>query len=246
MEGLKTFQLPERDWFTELAAGVRFESVASGREGAIVVKVEEEGVPLVRSTTPYAGPHQVFCPAHTELLAAIGATVEYNNLMVERYDCTYRSMGAHTDMAIDLADNSLISLVSCYNNPATTDVRSLVCTEKDTGAVVSVLLEHNSIVTFSTALNRRMKHKIVAGGEPDPSTVWLGVTLRTSKRAVTFSKDGVAWLRPGIPLVLANYYQRATLFKLRGEENKASDFSYCDYEDYATTTISPSDLLPPF
>jgi hypothetical protein len=61
MEDMKTFQLPEGDWFTELAAGVRFERVASGREGAIVLKVEgggaEVGVPLVRSTTPYAGPH---------------------------------------------------------------------------------------------------------------------------------------------------------------------------------------------
>jgi hypothetical protein len=154
--------------------------------------------------------------------------------MVERYDCTYRSMGAHTDMAIDLVDNSHIGLVSCYNNPATTDVRS------------SVRLEHNSVVTFTTALNRRMKHKIVARGEePDPDTVWLGVTLRSSKRTVTFDKDGAAWLRPGIPLVLANDDQRATLFKLRGKENKASDFLYCDDEEYVATTVSPSDLLLP-
>ena len=239
----------ERDWFTDLADDVRFETVGIGREGAILVAAAPT-VPLVRSTTPYAGPHQVFRPAHVDLIAHLGNDSDgvrvFNNVMVERYDYRYRTMGAHTDYAIDLAEDSCISIFSCYSDPSTMDVRSLVWTCKKTGATHTTPLNHGSVVTMSTAVNRRMRHKIVAlAREPDRDTVWLGVTLRTSKRAVTFDDAGAPWLRPGVSLVLADDVQRARLFKLRGAENRRSDFTYYDDDAACGCTVSPSDLLPP-
>ena len=219
---MNQYYLPaDEPWFTELSDGVRFERGSRGREGTVLV-ADRVTVPLMRSTTQYAGPHQVFRPALIKLAAAIGDLLPasehtFNNALVERYDCTYRTMGAHSDMAIDLADNSLICVFSCYNHGG--DIRSLVCTEKDTGVVTSVPLAHNSFVTFSTELNRRMRHKIVAscGMPEDRSAIWLGVTLRVSKRAITFDEDGRPWLRRGVPLVLADDEdQRAHLYKRRG------------------------------
>ena len=248
---MNQYHLPaDEPWFTELADGVRFERGSRGREGAVLV-ADDVVVPLVRSTTQYAGPHQVFRPALIKLAAAISYMLPetmhtFNNALVERYDYSYRTMGAHSDMAIDLAHDSLICLFSCYNNGG--DIRSLVCTDKDTGIVTSVALTHNSFVTFSTALNRRMRHKIVAscGMPEDRSAIWLGVTLRVSKRALTFGADSRPWLRPGVPLVLADDKdQRAHLYKRRGLENKTSDVVHCDDDVYCNCTVSPSDLLVP-
>jgi hypothetical protein len=251
---MRAFAMPDPeasiDWFTRIGAEVDLEpSASAGREGAIVVAIPATGaVPLVRSTTPYDSPAQVMGPALHHLAAVVapmlGAATPrtFNNVMVERYQWLYRTMGPHTDQALDLEDASWICICTWYNNPDAEDVRTLVCIDKATGDRTEIPLRHNSCVAFSVEENRRMRHQIVANSKPDPHTTWLGVTMRTSKRALVFA-DGLPYLHPGIPLVLADDSQRRELFALRRRENLEGDFEYA--HDAIHFTISPSDLLVP-
>ena len=241
---------------------------AKGREGAVLVAPSHicGEVPLVRSTTQYERPHQLFRAAHVDLVAAIqdvaggGACAPrtLNNVMVERYDWQYRTMRFHSDQAADLAEDSTICVFSCYNTGAsTTDVRYLVCAPKTAVGSparrdeVAIPLLHNSVVMFTTRWNARMVHKIVprVPAPGDKATVWLGVTLRTSKRALTFDPvDGQPWLCRGVRLVLAEDEDtRAHVLARRRKENTVTTvfaepdpgLSVVEY------TLSRSDMVPP-
>jgi hypothetical protein len=250
---MRAFAIPDHeapvDWFTRIGAEVEFEcSASAGREGAIVVAMPATGaVPLVRSMTAYDSPAQVMGPALQHLTAIVApmlgaAASAFNNVMVERYQSPYRTMGPHTDQALDLADASWICIFTCYNKPDTEDVRTLVCTDKATGDRADIPLRHNSCVAFSVEENRRMRHQIVARGKPDPHTTWLGVTMRTSKRALVFA-DGRPYLHEGVPLVLADESQRRAAFALRRRENLEREFEYA--HNAVHFTVSPSDLMAP-
>ncbi|MFJ7064121.1 hypothetical protein [Streptomyces sp. NPDC101115] len=238
---------PEENVFAELSASVHWEDVGKGRRGAVITKADESGgVPLVRTTTRYGSPTQLFRAAHERLAQQIqecaALSVGFNNALVETYTNAYRTMRSHSDQALDLADESFIALFSCYRDSEASPSRKLVFESKGSGGEkFEIPLVHNGVVAFSVAANRRLRHKIVwdapAGTADNP---WLGVTFRTSKTLVRF-RDGQAYLPQGARLVVADDERRQEFYRLRRRENEEADFVY----PLLTCTVSESDLMPP-
>ncbi|EFE76684.1 alpha-ketoglutarate-dependent dioxygenase AlkB [Streptomyces filamentosus] len=234
--------------FAELSASALMEDAGKGRRGAVLTRVDATGgVPLVRTTTRYSTPAQRFRPVHERLAQQIqeraGVPTGFNNALFESYTNAYRTMGAHSDQALDLADESYIAVLSCYRNPEAGPPRKLIFASKDTdGEKFEIPLTHNSVVAFSVASNRRLKHRIVldSPGEAEENE-WLGLTFRTSKTPVRFRDDGHAYLPQGTRLVLADDEQEGEFYRLRRRENQEADFAYPPL----TYTISESDLMPP-
>ncbi|MQY04846.1 hypothetical protein ACRB68_29080 [Actinomadura sp. RB68] len=207
---------------------------------------ETGGVPLVRTTTRYNNPAQRFREIHERLAQQIqehaALPVGFNNALFEIYTNAYRTMGAHSDQALDLAGGSHIAVFSCYRNAEAGPPRKLIFEPKAAGGEkFEVPLTHNSVVVFSVGSNRRLKHRIVLDA-PAPATddQWLGVTFRTSKTLIRF-RDGHAYLPQGARLTPADEEQRLEFYRLRRRENNETDFSYPPL----TYTVSDSDLLPP-
>nr|WP_257019405.1 hypothetical protein [Streptomyces sp. TLI_235] len=98
----------EENLFAELSVSARLEDVGKGRRGAVLTKIDQAGdVPLVRTTTRYSSPAQRFQSVH-ELLAQLiqdraAPPVGFNNALIESYTNAYRTMGSHSDQALDLA-----------------------------------------------------------------------------------------------------------------------------------------------
>ncbi|MFD7981435.1 hypothetical protein [Streptomyces sp. NPDC059071] len=237
----------EENLFAELSASVRWEDVGKGRRAAVIARVDASGeVPLVRTTARYGSPAQRFRPAHERLAQRIqeraALPADFNNALVETYTNAYRTMGSHSDQALDLADESFIALFSCYEDPGASPSRKLIFESKDGGGEKhEILLAHHGVVAFSLETNRRLRHRIVwdapAGTADNP---WLGVTFRTSKTFVRF-RDGHAYLPHGARLVPADDEQRRAFYRLRRRENDEADFVY----PALTCTVSESDLMPP-
>ncbi|MFI8974946.1 hypothetical protein ACIGO9_18810 [Nocardia asteroides] len=232
--------------FAELATSVRWEDLGKGRRGATLTQPDETGgVPLVRTTTRYGHPAQRFRPVHEQLARQIqaraGLAVGFNNALIERYTNAYATMGAHSDQALDMSEESSIAVYSCYRDPVSDPPRRLIFEAKASGEKFDIPLIPHSVVVFSVAMNRLLKHKIVLD---DPARAadneWLGVTFRTSKTLVRF-RDGHPHLSPGSRLTPADDDQRAEFYRLRRRENNESDFHFPPL----TYTISASDLLPP-
>jgi hypothetical protein len=150
--------------FDQLASASQFEDVNSGRTGTTLIDYQEGIIPLVRTTTKYTKPNQSFSPIHYDLIEKIklasNKQVTFNNALAEIYTDDYRSMGYHSDQALDLASDSYICVFSCYDNP-TDLVRKLIIKNKITDKSSEISLDHNSIVLFSTSTNREHLHKIV-------------------------------------------------------------------------------------
>ena len=237
----------EENLFGELAASTRWESVGKGRRGAVLARIDEAGgVPLVRTTTRYVSPTQRFRAVHERLAEqvrqCVPIPVDFNNALVECYTNAYATMGSHSDQALDLADESFIAVFSCYQHPEAGSPRKLIFETKDSGGeTFETSLAHNSIVAFSVAANRLLRHRIILAA-PGQSTEnqWLGVTFRTSKTSVRF-RDGRAYLPGGARLVSADDGQRQEFYQLRRRENKETSFVY----PALTYTVSESDLMPP-
>ncbi|MEV8095040.1 alpha-ketoglutarate-dependent dioxygenase AlkB [Kitasatospora sp. NPDC085879] len=237
----------EDNLFAELSASARLEDVGKGRRGAVLTKIDQEGgVPLVRTTTRYGSPVQRFQPAHERLAQLIqdcaALPVGFNNALIESYTNAYRTMGSHSDQALDLADGSFIAVFSCYQHPESSPPRKLIFESKGSGSEnFEIPLTHNSVVAFSVESNRRLRHKIVLDAPARmPDNQWLGVTFRTSKTFVRF-RDGNAYLPQGARLMSADDEQRREFYRLRRRENNETDFVY----PLLTYTISESDLMPP-
>ncbi|MFF2898054.1 alpha-ketoglutarate-dependent dioxygenase AlkB [Streptomyces sp. NPDC057966] len=233
--------------FAELTASAHLEDVGKGRRGAVLTRADEaDGVPLVRTTTRYGSPAQRFRAVHERLARRIqeraALPVGFNNALIENYTNAYRTMGGHSDQALDLADGSYIAVFSCYQYPEAGPPRKLIFESKEPeGEKFEIPLAHNGIVVFSVESNRRLRHKIVwdaPAGTPDNQ--WLGVTFRTSKTFVRF-RDGHACLAQGARLVPADDEQKREFYRLRRCENNESDFVYPPL----AYTISESDLMPP-
>ena len=233
----------------ELLASVRWEEVREGRRGGILVNpAAERGVPIVRSTDRYQGAAQRFGAVHRRLARAVerraGLGTAFNNAMIEHYTNAYRKMGAHSDMALDLAEGSSIALVSLYRDPEVAEraPRTLVVTSKEVeGETFEIPLRHGSVVVWSLETNRRFRHKIVLSGQP-PENDWVGVTLRTSGTFIRHAEG--ATFEDGRPLawVTDREDERAkTLYKLRGQENREVDFEWPRID----CTLSRHDTLPP-
>ncbi|WP_225804546.1 hypothetical protein [Streptomyces sp. NK15101] len=233
--------------FAELSASVRWEDLGKGRRGAVLTRVDEAGgVPLVRTTTRYGSPAQRFREVHERLARRVeelvASAVGFDNALIETYTNAYRTMGSHSDQALDLADDSHIAVFSCYQDPEADPSRKLIFESKGSGGESFELpLAHNGVVAFSVASNRRLRHRIVwdAPGRTTDNP-WLGVTFRTSKTLLRF-RDGHAHLPQGARLVPADEEQRSEFYRLRRRENNETDFVY----PLLTYTLSESDLLPP-
>ncbi|NED02445.1 alpha-ketoglutarate-dependent dioxygenase AlkB [Streptomyces sp. SID6648] len=245
---VRSYALPTADnLFAELSESALLEDAGKGRRGAVLTRADATGgVPLVRTTTRYSTPAQRFRPVHERLAQQIqdsaGLPTGFNNALFEVYTNAYRTMGAHSDQALDLADDSYIAVFSCYRNPEAGPPRKLIFASKDTEReTFEIPLTHNSVVTFSIASNRRLKHRIVldSPGEAEENE-WLGLTFRTSKTSVRF-RDGHAYLPEGARLLLADDEQRSEFYRLRRRENQETDFAYPPL----TYTISDSDLMQP-
>jgi hypothetical protein len=240
--------LTEGNLFDALRASVRFEDVGRGRQGAVLIKVDETGsVPLVRTTTRYSTPAQRFRSAHEQLAQQIqnsaSLSVGFNNALIETYTNAYTTMGSHSDQALDLADESFIAVFSCYKHPerANPPRKLLVELKKSGRPHVEIPLTHNSVVVFSVDTNRRLKHAIVLDTSTQPAeNQWLGITFRTSKTFVRF-RDECAYFQDDVRLVLANDEQSREFYNLRRRENNETDFTY----PRLTYTISESDMMPP-
>ncbi|MER6217686.1 alpha-ketoglutarate-dependent dioxygenase AlkB [Streptomyces sp. NPDC001674] len=237
------------DLFAELSAATRWEDLGKGRQGAVLTRTGGTaglGVPLVRTTAQYSGPAQPFGPVHERLAQQVrehaGLPAGFNNALTERYTNAYRTMGGHSDQALDLADGSYIAVFSCYEFPEAGPVRKLVFETKGSDAErFEIPLTHHSVVAFSVDSNRRFRHRIVAEAPvPAADNTWLGVTFRTSKTLLRF-RDGHAHLPHGPRLTLADDDQRREFYGLRRRENQETDFAYPPL----TYTLSPSDLTPP-
>jgi hypothetical protein len=228
--------------FEALLASVRFDDVTKGRRGAVLVKADSSGVPIVRTTTSYRAPAQLFGPIHERLAQQISASglppQPFNNALVEHYTNAYGTMKRHSDQAQDLADGSWIAVYSCYRDPELPS-RRLMVQPKESGAGFEVPLDHGSVVSFSLDSNRRFTHAITLR-TPAPDNEWFGITFRTSKTLLRF-EGGQPTLPSGARLTLASEDQRRELFQMRRRENEETSFVYPS----VSYTLSESDLLPP-
>lgn len=240
--------LAEGNMFELLLASVRFEDVGKGRQGAVLIKIDEtRGIPIVRTTTRYCTPAQLFRSVHEQLAQQIqnnaSLSIGFNNALIENYTNAYTTMGSHSDQALDLADESFIAIFSCYKYPevANSPRKLLVESKKSGGDTIEIPLTHHSVVVFSVDTNRRLKHKIVLDTSTrTPDNQWLGITFRTSKTFLRF-REGDAYFLDDTRLTLANDEQRREFYHLRRRENNETDFTY----PRITYTISESDMMPP-
>lgn len=234
--------------FDELESIIEYEDVTYGRKGANIVDSKDGLIPIVRTTTIYNRPAQRFLPIHVDIVQKIKTVsgidnLDVNNALVEIYDQRYRKMGFHTDQSLDLQPNSYICIFSCYENKDVPKehLRRLVIQNKNDGPEREILLEHNSVVIFSTATNQQHRHKIIINPRSyNYANRWLGITFRLSKTFIKFI-DGVPYFDlTGTVLKLANQYELKEFSALKGKENKETSFEYPVIE----YTNSPSDLMP--
>ena len=233
------------DIYTKLANSANFEQITKGRLGATLVDCKDDIISLVRTTTIYQNPPTLFQQIHCDIIKEIKLQhdVDFNNALIEIYSNDYRKMGFHSDQGLDLQDQSYICLYSCYSDPNPPNVRKLLVREKAAPYnTMEITLHHNSIVLFSTDVNKRYQHKIVL--DANVSQNWLGITFRLSKTKLKFV-DGIPYFfvsdKISKQLVSADQNQRKQFYRYRSLENQSIDYEYPDI-DY---TISESDMLIP-
>ena len=260
ISGFYKWNLPlQSDSFNELSSMVDFEDLGKGRKGNHLVKVENENIPLVRTTSKYDKPAHKFSKAHDSIVNAIisnskkeadlqGVSILFDNALIEIYDKSYFKMKYHSDQALDLEKNSYVALFSCYERPDDIPpplMRRLRIRDKVTTKEHEFLLEHNSVIFFSLATNSKYQHKIILDTSSNKKdsledSRWLGITFRKSKTLIQF-KDNLPYFKNGEMLKLADENQQKEFYKLRGEENKSMDFNY----PWIGYTLSKSDTLIP-
>ena len=254
--GFYKITLPlEQNLFDQLSNSVSFENVAKGRIGNHLVDISKKGVPIVRTTTLYNIPAHNFSEIHHKIIKSLNDTrenklplLDFNNALIEVYDCNYATMKYHSDQCMDLEKDSFIGLFTCYENPdklTDKNLRKLRLKNKTTAEEFEILLTHNSIVLFSLKTNTEFLHKIILESVPslkksESDNKWLGITFRKSKTFVEF-KEGLPYFSTGELLELANDDQKAEFFKLRGQENSVTNFIY----PKLLYTLSVGDTLVP-
>lgn len=258
--GFYKITLPlENDLFSELVHAIDFENVAKGRMGNHLVRVRDEGIPIVRTTTMYTVPAHDFSAIHHKVAAVVNETIrnnaveslpllDFNNALIEVYDCNYATMGYHSDQGMDLEADSYIGLYTCYENPeklTTKNLRKLKLKDKVTNEESEILLTHNSIVLFSLATNSKFLHKIILESLPslkkqEKDHKWLGITFRKSKTFIQF-KDNKPYFSTGELLEVANEDQKKEFYSLRKEENSAMNYIY----PQLSYTLSVADTMIP-
>jgi hypothetical protein len=234
--------------FSRLTKELELEETGKGRLGGILVALDADRVPLIRTTTKYEKSMGLFGETHLELMKSISEAFatdhKFNNAMVEIYDGTYRKMGYHCDQTLDLADDSFICVFSCYENAskAPGDTRKLVVQKKGEKEHETVLMENNSCILFSSETNSKFLHKIILDSQQKwGGNRWLGITMRLSKTLIEHRDGKFFFGSNGKELTVADAKQRKEFFAHKSKEN--STIGKYDYEiDF---TLSESDLIFP-
>lgn len=249
----------ERNLFYELFNSVDFETITNGRLGNNLVQIENNTMPIVRTTAKYNIPAHKFSNLHQMLINSITQTVanngfnnippqNFNNALIEVYDSNYYKMNFHSDQSLDLDNDSYIGLFSCYEKSdklTEQNLRKLKIRNKLTLEEFEISLTHNSVILFSFAANMKFQHKIILDSKPNSKLLmsenkWLGITFRKSKTRIQI-KDDLPYFSDGQLLELADKSQEAEFYMLRGQENRSSDFIYPNL----TYTLSLGDTLTP-
>ena len=136
--------------------------------------------------------------------------------MVEVYDNSYKKMKFHSDQALDLADNSFICIFSCYQKNVSP--RKLLVKSKENEEKFEFILENNSIITFSTSINKKFVHKIILDNCKNQD-LWLGFTLRLSKTYITVIGNLFYFTDTNKQLVDATDDEKKEFYKLKKIEN---------------------------
>lgn len=237
----------------------------SGRKAAILVDCNMAGdlIPLIRTTTSYHQPPQRFTPLHYDIINRIrrvtgNRDISFNNALLEFYTSMYGNMGWHSDQSLDfVSDDSFICVCSWYNTPVPVRKRVLKIKKKGEGKEKcgEIVLDHNSIILFSTSTNQTWLHKIMlqppVGRKKslrlkqtpliDDNTQWVGLTFRLSKTFVQFNGAVIPYIYPAKTLLTRATEEQAKEFrKYKGLENLTSNFKYPEI----TYSTSPSDFLP--
>jgi hypothetical protein len=228
--------------FQHIVDSIKFEQIIKGRQGAIITQSENGLIPLVRSTTIYQNNSQPFNATVNDVITKIKnnynmPNLKFNNAMVELYSQEYRTMGFHSDQALDLADDSYICIFSCYENPSS-ELRKLQIKTKGNGEPYEIALHHNSATLFSVFNNSSHLHRIIFDGKLKNN--WLGITFRLSKTFIQFINN-IPYLYPKLhQLVLATEEEKKEYYSLRYKENKELNWQW----PLITYTISSSDIMP--
>jgi len=231
----------QKNIFEELSTSIIFEDIVTGRKGTNIVDYKNDLIPIVRTTTNYNKPTQKFLPIHYDIIENIKKVsnikdLELNNALIEIYDNQYRTMGFHSDQALDLTENSYICIFSCYDNNSS--LRKLKIKEKSTKKESEIVLDHNSVIIFSTETNKKYLHKIILDTNKSQN-LWLGITFRLSKTFIQFINEIPYFYKSNKILRLANQDEIIKFRKLKGDENANTEHNYSDI-DY---TLSASDIL---
>ena len=230
--------------FEELANSAKFEQLGKGRQGTVLTRVQNNIIPIVRTTTKYNIPSQHFKQVHCDIIDKINGVFKekqnlyFNNALIEIYNKDYTTMGEHSDIALDLDLDSYICLFSCYNNAETKDIRSLKIKNKLTNELSEIKLTHNSIVLFSVETNSNYLHKIVLDNMKT-NDIWLGLTFRLSKTFIQFINEIPYFYKTDKILKIANEEETKEFYSLRRKENKSIGFEYPELN----YTISQSDMV---
>jgi len=219
--------------FEQLRQACIFEALSDNRQGAILVchNVEEQLIPIVRTTTRHKLQSQPFADIHHHLVRDVRSvtgiqSLDFNNAMAEIYDPTYIKMSYHTDQALDLAVDSWICLFSCYEDPNEPFPRKLVVKDKESQAVSEHTLDHGSCILFSASDNAGNLHKIVAGKDRSRGR-WLGVTFRLSRTFVKEDVEGRFWFADSLKeLTMATETEKREMYRLKKLENASVRFAY--------------------
>jgi hypothetical protein len=235
------YQLDSNIFFDNLSESTKFEKITNGRDGAILIN-NNDIIPIVRSTTKYNNPAQLFTQTHYDIIKNIkkitNIDTDFNNALIEIYSNDYKSMGEHSDQSLDLEDKSYICLFSCYNNPLTKNIRTLKVRSKLNNNNYDFKLDHNSIVIFSNEINKKYLHKIILDNINDDA-LWLGITFRLSKTFIKFINEIPYFNNSENQLKIATKEESKEYYKCRSMENKLIDYVWTDIH----YTISKSDII---
>lgn len=242
--------------FDELSNFIKFESIAKGRKVAnCFLPTNKNIIPIIRTTTIYSNPIQKFSNPYKIIINQIKSQAlklyninvgELNNGLVETYTCEYKTMGFHSDQALDLDHGSWICIFSTYSNPElVSSTRKLIVQSKLTNQQTEYNLTNNSVIMFDTKTNSTYVHKIVLSNNEHNLNKWIGITLRTSRTHIEFI-DYKPYMFDDMnnmnELVLATLEEKKEFYFLKSQENKLINFTY----PYINYTISPSDLINPY